>query len=167
MKVESRFLQAVSPSEHELLHQIFSNMKTDFTANVSGHYSDSDMEEIYKKAKDMLFREISTGMVLTENDLLQAWNRVVTDFYQTGHWGFETIPGAQPKKKKTNAEMAPWGFLRAMLLSALFTKPSLYFFGVQYTNNPGEGYGIGLIATVLITFGSYAYLIRKYWHMKD
>ncbi len=58
-------------------------------------------------------------------------------------------------------------FLKAFLIPVLINKMFMYYFGVNYSNYPGQGYGYGLIATILFLLFTCGRLIWKYWDIED
>lgn len=55
----------------------------------------------------------------------------------------------------------------AFLMPTLIGKSLILYFGLQYSNYPGEGYGYGLIATVIFTLAMAGRLIWKYRNVED
>ena len=53
-------------------------------------------------------------------------------------------------------------FLRSFLMPTLFGKSLVLYFGINYSNEPGEGYGYGLIVAVAFTFSTLTYFAWKY-----
>ena len=52
-------------------------------------------------------------------------------------------------------------FLRIAVVPTLFLKGLILFFGINYSNNPGEGYGYGLAAVCAISVVSALVFIWK------
>ena len=55
-------------------------------------------------------------------------------------------------------------FLKVFLVPTIFNKLFMLYFGLNYSEHPGEGYGYGLVATVLfllITVGSFIWKDRN------
>lgn len=50
-------------------------------------------------------------------------------------------------------------YLKIFLVPTLITKSCIFYFGLQYSMYPGEGYGYGLIASIAFTLSSFAYFI--------
>jgi len=50
-------------------------------------------------------------------------------------------------------------YLKIFLVPTLITKSCIFYFGLQYSMYPGEGYGYGLIAAITFTLSSFAYFI--------
>ncbi len=55
-------------------------------------------------------------------------------------------------------------FIVSFLVPTLIGKSFVLYFGIQYSNYPGEGYGYGLIISLFITAFN---LIRFAWKYKD
>ncbi|HEX4925915.1 MAG TPA: hypothetical protein VFV50_17615 [Bdellovibrionales bacterium] len=49
-----------------------------------------------------------------------------------------------------------------MVISTAVNKCFMFYFGINYTNHPGRGYGWGLAATLLYMLCSAGYLIYRY-----
>ena len=58
-------------------------------------------------------------------------------------------------------------FLKVFIVPMLINKFFMLYFGVNYSNNPGEGYGYGLIATVVFFLATCGRLIWKYRNVED
>ena len=53
-------------------------------------------------------------------------------------------------------------FIVSFLMPTLIGKSFVLYFGIQYSNFPGEGYGYGLIISLLITFLNLIRFALKY-----
>ena len=56
-------------------------------------------------------------------------------------------------------------FLRSFLMPTLVTKCFVLYFGIMYADNPGEGYGWGLVISIsftVITLSLFAWKYRNY-----
>ncbi|MBX3019500.1 MAG: hypothetical protein KF767_16555 [Bdellovibrionaceae bacterium] len=58
-------------------------------------------------------------------------------------------------------------FVRSLLMPMLVGKTMIYFFGLQYSQYPGEGWGYGLAFSILFTVGGLLRFIWKYRHVQD
>lgn len=58
-------------------------------------------------------------------------------------------------------------FLKVFLVPVLINKAFMLYFGLQYAEHPGEGYGYGLIASILFFLFSCAKFIWKYKDVED
>lgn len=58
-------------------------------------------------------------------------------------------------------------FLKSLLMPTLVGKTFIYFFGLRYSEFPGEGYGYGLTAAILFTVGNLMRFLWKYRHVQD
>ncbi len=65
-------------------------------------------------------------------------------------------------EKQDNSTMK--SFLRVLLLPLLINKLFMMYFGLNYSNYPGEGYGYGLVATICFLFFTIG---RFLWKFKD
>ncbi|MBL7543383.1 MAG: hypothetical protein JNL11_06175 [Bdellovibrionaceae bacterium] len=53
-------------------------------------------------------------------------------------------------------------FLLAFLVPTIVNKVFMVYFGIQYANYKDEGYGYGLVATILFLFFTMGRLVWKY-----
>ena len=58
-------------------------------------------------------------------------------------------------------------FIKSFLMPMLVGKTGVMFFGLNYSQYPGEGYGYGLAASIFLTVFSLLRLIYKYRHSED
>ncbi|MEN0058075.1 MAG: hypothetical protein AAGB31_04520 [Bdellovibrio sp.] len=71
------------------------------------------------------------------------------------------------KKEENNSSKTLRDFIQALLVPLLINKAFMFYFGINYSKYPGEGYGYGLIATVIILVLGLARLIWKYRNIED
>lgn len=58
-------------------------------------------------------------------------------------------------------------FLKVLIIPMLVNKVFMMYFGLNYSNHPGEGYGYGLIATIIFLFITVGRFIWKYKDIED
>ncbi len=58
-------------------------------------------------------------------------------------------------------------FIRAFLVPTLIGKLFILYFGLNYSEYPGEGYGIGLVISILYTVMMLMLFLWKYRHHED
>tara|TARA_B110001454_G_scaffold219189_1_gene251060 strand:+ start:1932 stop:2153 length:222 start_codon:yes stop_codon:yes gene_type:complete len=58
-------------------------------------------------------------------------------------------------------------FIVVFAVPTIINKVFMVYFGLQYSNYPGEGYGYGLVATILFLCFTMGRLIWKYRHIQD
>jgi len=58
-------------------------------------------------------------------------------------------------------------FLKVFLVPVLINKIFMLYFGLNYSQYPGEGYGYGLIASILFFLYSVFRFIWKYKDIED
>lgn len=58
-------------------------------------------------------------------------------------------------------------FIRSFLLPTLIGKTFVLYFGIKLADNPGEGYGYGLIAAITFTVTMLSLFIWKYRNVED
>lgn len=66
-----------------------------------------------------------------------------------------------------NSNKVMWDFLKVLLGPLLINKFFMMYFGLQYSQYPDQGYGYGLIATVIILFVTVGSFIWKYRNIED
>lgn len=57
--------------------------------------------------------------------------------------------------------------IKIFVIPNVFNKPIMLYFGVKYAKYPGEGYGYGLAATILVFLTSIAIFLYKYRNIED
>jgi hypothetical protein len=55
----------------------------------------------------------------------------------------------------------------AFLFPTLIGKSLMLYFGLNYSNEPGEGYGVGLVLSILFTCAMAGRFIWKYRNYED
>jgi hypothetical protein len=58
-------------------------------------------------------------------------------------------------------------FILTLVLPMLVNKVFMMYFGMHYAIYPGEGYGYGLAATIVVMLAILAFLIWKYRDYSD
>lgn len=58
-------------------------------------------------------------------------------------------------------------FIKVLIVPMLINKAFMLYFGLNYSNHPGEGYGYGLIATILFLFFTVGRFVWKYKDVED
>jgi hypothetical protein len=57
--------------------------------------------------------------------------------------------------------------LRVFLVPTLINKVFMLYFGLNYTDHPGEGYGYGLVATIIFLILTMGTFLWKYRNEED
>lgn len=70
-----------------------------------------------------------------------------------------------PPPTKPNAVLKD--FIKVLIVPMLINKAFMLYFGLNYSNHPGEGYGYGLIATILFLFFTVGRFVWKYKDVED
>lgn len=58
-------------------------------------------------------------------------------------------------------------FLRSFLMPTFIGKTLVLYFGLMFSNYPGEGYGYGLVAAIIFTVVSLMLFLWKYKDRED
>lgn len=58
-------------------------------------------------------------------------------------------------------------FIRSFLVPTLIGKAFILYFGLKYSDNPGEGYGYGLIAAIVFMVTTLSLFVWKYRNTED
>jgi len=58
-------------------------------------------------------------------------------------------------------------FLKVFIVPVLINKMFMLYFGLNYSDHPGEGYGYGLVATILFFLFTCGRFIWKYRNIED
>ncbi len=69
--------------------------------------------------------------------------------------------------KKTTSPSVLKDFIQVFLGPMLVNKMFMLYFGLNYANYPGEGYGFGLVATILVLFILVGRFLWKYRYVED
>ena len=69
------------------------------------------------------------------------------------------------KPQASNAVMKD--FLKVLVMPLLVNKFFMFYFGINYSNHPDQGYGYGLAATILFLFFTVGRFIWKYRNVED
>lgn len=64
-------------------------------------------------------------------------------------------------------ELKLFDFIVVGLMPILVGKTLVFYFGLNYSKYPGEGYGYGVVASLLFTLFSFARFIWKYRHYSE
>lgn len=70
-------------------------------------------------------------------------------------------------KTTQNAHSVFKDFLKVLLIPVLINKMFMLYFGINYSNYPGEGYGYGLVATIFFLLYTCGNFIWKYRNIED
>ena len=54
-------------------------------------------------------------------------------------------------------------YIRIFIVPTLALKAAVLYFGIQYSLNPDEGYGWGLLISILLTLTNFAIFLFKNW----
>jgi hypothetical protein len=73
----------------------------------------------------------------------------------------------QEKQPNTDSKRILKDFLKVFLVPVLINKMFMMYFGLNYSNYPGEGYGYGLLATFAFLFVTVGRFIWKYRDIDD
>lgn len=70
-------------------------------------------------------------------------------------------------QKPTDSSHVLKDFLKVFLAPLLVNKILMMYFGLNYAAYPGEGYGYGLLFSVLMLFATIGRFLWKYRHIQD
>jgi len=68
-------------------------------------------------------------------------------------------------EKKSNPVLTD--FIKVLIVPLLINKAFMMYFGINYSNHPGEGYGVGLVITILILCLTVGRFLWKYRDVED
>lgn len=72
-----------------------------------------------------------------------------------------------PQEKSEESRRVLKDFLKVFLVPTLINKFFMIYFGLNYSNSPGEGYGYGLAGTILFLIFTMARFVWKYKDIED
>ena len=78
----------------------------------------------------------------------------------------EQKPLANKPEEKKNRRII-FDFAKSFLMPTLIGKSFVLYFGLNYSEHPGEGYGYGLIAAIVVTVGSLVAFAWKYRNQEE
>lgn len=55
-------------------------------------------------------------------------------------------------------------YIRTFIVPTLALKAAVLYFGIQYSLNPDEGYGWGLLVSIVLTLTNFAIFLYKNWN---
>lgn len=58
-------------------------------------------------------------------------------------------------------------FIKVLLVPLLINKFFMLYFGIHYSNYPGDGYGYGLMVTICFLFFTIGRFLWKYRNIQD
>jgi hypothetical protein len=58
-------------------------------------------------------------------------------------------------------------FIKVLLVPLLINKAFMLYFGLQYAEHPGEGYGYGVVVTVLFLLFTVGRFVWRYRGVED
>lgn len=144
---------------------IIVNIETDLTTNLHGQFSNEDLKKIYRLAKDKLDDLIKSEKPKNDDDLQKIWHEMVVDFHTNGYWGFKKSHREERAPEAQKEELSLATFIPTFLVPLIFTKTALLYFGINWGNHPGQGYGYGFFASIVFAVSTFSYFLwrnRKY-----
>ncbi len=85
----------------------------------------------------------------------------------TNHEGAPVEILADKKAQMPSTRRVLIDFIRSFLFPAIVGKIAILYFGIHYALYPGEGYGYGLLGSILFTLTSLGLFIWKYRNYED
>lgn len=150
-----------TPEAQAYLKELEKNLKSDLAAPSGLFYSHETFADLSKTAFTKLHTRLSTQPAPIELDTLRAqWQEVVTDYYRSGCWGFQT-QSQKPPKILTEDDLVRkelWPYIWVVIQSMIILKTIVYYFGIESSNDPTPlnkallGLAIGTSAFTLIFF---------------
>lgn len=75
-------------------------------------------------------------------------------------------PGKTQIKREINKVFLR-DLIKVFAFPTLINKFLMFYFGINYSLTPGEGYGYGLVATIVFLFINVGFFLWKYRHIQD
>jgi len=144
--------------------EILANRKTDLTTNIHGQFSNSSLENILDLAKNKFDVLIKTHNPSDEDGLQKIWHQVVVDFHTNNYWGFKKNTESnldQTTRSDVKKDLSLTSFIPAFLIPIIFTKTAILYFGINWGNYPGQGYGYGFFAAILFAVCSFTFFLWR------
>lgn len=79
----------------------------------------------------------------------------------------ENQQSPQPVKSEEERAKTLRAFIIAFAVPTLIGKVLIFYFGIQYSNEPGEGYGYGLAAAIAFTVVNALRFIWRFRNVED
>lgn len=73
----------------------------------------------------------------------------------------------RPRAGEDNESAKLFRYLRAFVVPTLFLKAAIFYFGINYSNDPGAGYGWGLAISIALSLVNFAIFIYLNWQDSD
>lgn len=74
---------------------------------------------------------------------------------------------SQAKRQNQDSSKTLKDFIKVFFVPVLLNKIFLLYFGLHYADHPGEGYGYGLVASILFLFLNVGRFLWKYRNVED
>lgn len=150
-----------TPEAQAYLKELEKNIKSDLAAPSGLFYSHETFAELSKAAYEKLYARLSTKNAPISLDILRTeWQEVVTDYYRSGCWGFQT-QSQKPPKILTEDDLVRkelWPYIWVVIQSMIILKTIVYYFGIKSSDDPTPlnrallGLALGTSAFTLIFF---------------
>lgn len=146
-------------------NKILANREADLTANIHGHFSKEQLSEIYEKAKNKFDELIKKRSPTDEESLNKIWHEIISDFHSSNYWGYKKLTNIPNEKVKK--ELSLNFFIPAFIIPIIITKTAILYFGINWSNYPGEGYGYGFFATLLFAVLNFTFFLWRHRHYSE
>lgn len=67
-------------------------------------------------------------------------------------------------KSDPNQNQKLAAYIRAFIVPTILLKVFLLYFGLNYSAHPGRGYGVGLLATIILSLINFGYFLYLNWN---
>ncbi len=161
---QERLEPLVPENAHKRLKEILRSAERDFSGVRARRLSAWDLQQIVGEAFEKWEGVLRAHPPQDSESVQASWNGIVTDFFENNYWGYpKNAPSADyvARAAKPSESRQLFYFLRAVLLPLLITKSFLFYFGIQYSRYPGQGYGWGAFISGSFTVVMLIYFIWK------
>lgn len=152
---------AIHEAVHETIREILQQSDQDLKSTSRFSFASTESHVVLEVAFEIWERALVSQSVHAPTDLARTWNDVARDFYErAGAEGSDYKKRLHAFRSKAVArgeeDLVPlpsdtktfFAFLRTALGPMLIAKSLILFFGINYSQYPGEGYGWGLVVTI-------------------
>jgi hypothetical protein len=152
-------LEHYSPSDRADLLEISKSISSDLSPSVPPYFSLETQEQIARASAERLKTQGHPG------HWRQTWRQIVVDFHQNDYWGYQAQSTSRPKppatpEQKVQRELFP--YVWALVQTVVITKALVYYFGMQFSNEPSPSNDILFAIAVIFSFGSlFVFAWRK------
>lgn len=145
--------ETLPAASQDSLKELSRQLQSDFASSLGGYFSLEDQKRISQEAATRLVQAMTPD--IESSPIREEWRKIVTDFHQNQHWGFQTQkqkPAKAPSEEQRRLrEIAP--YIGIAFQAWIVMKLIIYYFGIEAADNPDETPWV-LYFAIAFSFGS-------------